>query len=70
MRALIDWEFDAARPLQTKRGTKQALRCGDDKVEELIDRGLLEVVYIDKLLRITTNSILKVAASGTKREVA
>ena len=42
MKPLADWQFDSSRPLQTKRGTAQALRCGDDKVDDLIERGLLE----------------------------
>lgn len=66
MRPLANWQFDASLPLQTKRGTKQALRCGDDKVEDLIERGLLETVYIGRSLRITTSSILKVASTGTQ----
>lgn len=74
MRALADWEFDQSRPLQTKRGAKQALRCGDDKVEDLIERGLLKTVNIGRSVRVTTESIMNVASKGDpqpqEREVA
>jgi hypothetical protein len=66
MRPLANWQFDASLPLQTKRGTKQALRCGDDKLEDLIERGLLDIVYIGRSPRVTTASILKVASTGTQ----
>ena len=66
MRALANWQFDASLPLQTKRGTKQTLRCGDDKLEDLIERGLLDIVYIGRSPRITTASIMKVASTGTQ----
>jgi hypothetical protein len=64
MRPLADWKFDATRPLQTKRGTAQALRCGEDKVDALIDRGLLKVVTIGRSARVTTESIQQLAATG------
>jgi hypothetical protein len=65
MRPLADWKFDSSRPLQTKRGTAQALRVGLDKVEELVGVGALKVVPIGvRSVRITTDSILEVAKSG------
>lgn len=69
MRPLHDWEFDVSRPLQTKRGTAQALRCGLDKVDDLIETGDLELVHIKNSPRVTTKSIMNLAAKGT-REVA
>jgi hypothetical protein len=66
MRPLANWQFDASLPLQTKRGTRQALRCGEDKVNDLIERGLLDTVYIGRSLRITTTSIMKVASTGAQ----
>jgi hypothetical protein len=65
MRALADWQFDATRPLQTKRGAAQALRCGEDKVDALIESGALKVVYVGKSARVTTESILEIARNGT-----
>ena len=64
MRPLVDWSFDASRPLQTKRGAAQGLRCGADKVEELIKRDILKTVNIGRSVRVTTELILKVAAVG------
>jgi hypothetical protein len=69
MRSLRDWEFDASRPLQTKRGAAQAFRCGLDKIDDLIETGALELVYIKSSPRVTTKSIMNLAAKGT-REVA
>jgi hypothetical protein len=62
VRPLADPDFDPKRPLQTKRGAAQALRCGHNKIDELIDRGLLKTVDIDRRTRITTDSILALAA--------
>jgi hypothetical protein len=74
MRPLANWQFDSSLPLQTKRGAKQALRCGDDKLDGLIERGLLKTVNIGRSVRVTTESILKVASMGDQqpqeREVA
>jgi hypothetical protein len=67
MRALADWKFDSSRPLQTKRGAAQALRCGEDKVDDLIERDLLKTVTIGRSVRVTTRSILQLA---TPEEVA
>jgi hypothetical protein len=62
VRPLADSDFDYNRPLQTKRGAKQALRCGHNKVDELIRSGALKTVDIgDRITRITTESILEVA---------
>jgi hypothetical protein len=66
VRALADSDFDSKRPLQTKRGAAQALRCGHNKIDELIDRGALKTVEIDRIVRVTTESILAVA-SGERR---
>ena len=75
MKPLMDWQFDSSRPLQTKRGTAQALRCGADKVDGLIERGLLKTVRIGRSARVTTESIMQVASMGDdpqpqEREVA
>jgi hypothetical protein len=69
MKPLTDWQFDVTRPLQTKRGTAQALRCGLDKVDELIERDVLKTVNIDRLVRVTTESIMRLAATGDQRQV-
>jgi hypothetical protein len=68
MKPLTDWQFDSLRPLQTKRGTQQALRCGADKVDDLIERGILDTVTIGRSVRITTASIMKVASTGAPLE--
>ena len=62
MRPLADADFHPHRPLQTKTGARQALRCGHNKVEQLIRSGKLRVVKIGRSARVTTESILKVAA--------
>jgi hypothetical protein len=65
MRPLADWQFDPNRPLQTKRGAKQALRCGEDKIEDLIERRVLKTVNLGpRLVRVTTESIMQVASTG------
>lgn len=64
MRALADWQFNPNRPLQTKRGTAQALRCGLDKVEDLIKAKRVKVVPFGGSQRITTQSILELAETG------
>jgi hypothetical protein len=61
MKPLTDWQFDSSRPLQTKRGTQQALRCGADKVDGLIESGLLKTVNIGRSVRVTTESIMALA---------
>jgi hypothetical protein len=64
MRPLKDWQFDPKMPLQTKRGAAQALRVGQDKVDELIEGGHLELgsdSLGDRIKRVTTKSILKLA---------
>lgn len=70
MKPLADWQFDASRPLQTKRGAGQALRCGADKVDDLIERGILDTVTIGRSVRVTTKSILEVATTGVPLEAA
>jgi hypothetical protein len=71
MRPLADWKFDASRPLQTKRGTAQALRCGQDKVDELIELNILKTVAIGRSVRVTTESIMQLASPELReREVA
>ena len=68
MRPLSDWQFDPTRPLQTKRGAKQALRCGEDKLEELIERRVLKTVNLGpRLVRVTTESIMRAAATGDQQ---
>jgi len=64
MRALADKAFDPTRPLQTEQGAQQALRCGHNKIDDLIKLGLLKTVYVGRLRRITTQSILEYAATG------
>jgi hypothetical protein len=67
MNPLKDFEYNPALPLQTKRGAQQALRCGHNKVDQLIDAGVLNVVYLDdRIPKITTESIERVAATGYK----
>jgi len=67
VKPLADWQFDSSRPLQTKRGTAQALRCGEDKVENLIEAGLLDTVPMGRSVRVTTGSILRLAATGYQK---
>jgi hypothetical protein len=67
VRPLADTDFDPERPLQTKRGAAQALRCGHNRVEELIRDGLLETVKLDRITRVTTRSILTIATQGIRR---
>jgi hypothetical protein len=69
MRALKDWEFDPAKPVQTRRGAAQALRCGADKVDGLIEAGVLKTVDLDRIRRITTASIMAIV-NGERAEVA
>jgi excisionase family DNA binding protein len=64
MRALADKAFDPTRPLQTDRGAQQALRCGHNKIDDLIKHGRLKTVYVGRLRRISTQSILEYAAKG------
>lgn len=67
MRPLAEQGFDPKLPLQTKVGAKQALRCGMNRVDELIELRVLETVDIDRRTRITTKSILKVAEHGVPK---
>jgi hypothetical protein len=63
VRPLADHDFNPSLPLQTKRGAKQALRCGHNKIDDLIKSGKLKTVSsLGRLVRITTESILEVAA--------
>ena len=68
MRPLANQDFNPNLPLQTRKGAKQALRCGHNKVDELIKKGKLKTVNIDRLVRITTESILEVAAGRHHRD--
>jgi hypothetical protein len=67
MRPLADWQFNPSLPLQTKRGTAQALRCGADKIDDLIDRDILKTVNIGRSVRVTTESIMEVASMGDQQ---
>jgi hypothetical protein len=63
MRPIADPDFDPKRPLQTRKGAAQALRVSHNKVDELIRSGALKTVEnLGRITRITTESILKVAA--------
>jgi hypothetical protein len=64
MRALADKAYDPTRPLQTGQGARQALRCGHNKIDDLIKLGRLKTVYVGRLRHITTQSILEYAAMG------
>jgi hypothetical protein len=61
MKPLANSGFDPRLPLQTKAGAKEALRCGHNKIDDLIDKGLLKVVYFDRIPKITTASIMAIA---------
>jgi hypothetical protein len=63
MQPLADADFDPSRPVQTKKGAKQALRVGKNMVDELIKAGRLKTVEgLGRVTHITTESILKVAS--------
>jgi hypothetical protein len=64
MHALADKAYDPTRPLQTDQGAQQALRCGHNKIDDLIKLGRLKTIYVGRLRRITTQSILEYAATG------
>jgi excisionase family DNA binding protein len=64
---LANPDYDPAVPLQTKRGAKQALRIGHNGVEDMIRQGRLKAVKFGRSVRITTESILQVAATGAER---
>ena len=73
MRPLADHSYNPNLPLQTKQGARQALRCGHNKINELIKSGRLEIVKdLGRVTRITTGSILKLAAgeAATETETA
>jgi hypothetical protein len=70
VRAIADDDFDPAKPVQTRNGARQALRVGHNRVERLIKDGRLKVVYFGRLARITTDSILAVAAVGDPEKPA
>ena len=59
MNPLRNFEFDPTLPLQTKRGAQQALRSGHNTIDDLIRAGLLEVIYIGRIPKITTDSIMR-----------
>jgi hypothetical protein len=55
-------DYDPQKPVQTRRGAQQALRCSHNKIDELIREGKLETVPgFGRIIRITTRSILKLA---------
>jgi hypothetical protein len=58
IRALSKPDFDLRMPLQTKLGAAQALRCGLGMVDDLIEAGKLRCIYIGRLPKVTTRSIL------------
>jgi hypothetical protein len=57
MRSLEESNFNPAAPLQTIKGTTQALRCGKSRVIELLKSGELERAKIGTSTRVTTRSI-------------
>lgn len=62
MRPLANQSFNPNLPLQTKAGAAEALRCGHNRVDELLRRKLLKTTTIDRRVRITTELILAVAS--------
>ena len=42
MKPLADWQFDLRDHYKRSAVPQQALRCGADKVDDLIERGILE----------------------------
>ena len=65
MQPLADADFDPSRPVQTKKGAKQALRVGKNMVDELIRTGKLKTVKgLGRVTHITTELILKVATEA------
>jgi hypothetical protein len=66
MRPLEDADYDPSRPVQTKKGAKQALLVGHNKIDALIKAGKLETVQgLGRVTHITTKSILKVASESS-----
>jgi hypothetical protein len=61
VKPLANPDFDASLPLQTRKGARQALRIGHNKVDELIKLGKLKTVKFGRIVHVTTDSILKVA---------
>jgi hypothetical protein len=57
MRALRIRHFNPGLPLQTADGTCEALQSGMTKINELAAAGELDLVYIDRSRRFTTESI-------------
>jgi hypothetical protein len=66
MKPLSRPDFDPTLPLQTDRGAEQALRVGHNRIDDLIKQKRLKVVYFGRSRRITTESILDVAATGDR----
>jgi hypothetical protein len=64
MNPLANPYFNPAEPLQTLLGTQQALKCGHNKVRQLIREKKLATVHVGKMLRVTTESILAYAKVG------
>jgi hypothetical protein len=62
MRPIANPEFDPAKPVQTRKGAAQALRCSHNRIDALIREGKLKTVTgLGRIVRITTRSILAVA---------
>jgi hypothetical protein len=62
MRPLADSDYDATKPLQTKKGAAQALRVSHNKIDQLIRDGVLKTAPdLGRVVKITTASILKIA---------
>jgi hypothetical protein len=63
VRPISNPDFDPTLPVQTRKGAKQALRCSHNRIDELIRDGRLKTVSgLGRVTRITTKSILEVAA--------
>ena len=69
MRPLANAGFDPRLPLQTKQGTKEALRCSLSKVNDHVAAGDLVVVDMDGNVRITTDSIFALIERNIRRRL-
>jgi hypothetical protein len=66
VKPLANHNFDASLPLQTRKGAKQALRVGHNKVDELIRLGKLKTVRFGRIVHVTTESIQKIATEANR----
>jgi hypothetical protein len=66
VRPLSNQHFNPNLPVQTKLGAAEALRCGHNRVEDLLRRKVLKTVNIDRRTRITTESILAIVNGDVK----